>query len=104
MKGETAVIQERGNWKLRAFDRYAGIPLVVVLGMTHRKARRPPEHVRSIALLMTTAIGDAILNSAAVDGLRRRHPEARIKAFCSSGNLAIARMIAGIDEVVPVPV
>lgn len=97
-------IKERGNGKLRALDRYIGIPLILFLGLLRRKSRAVPEDPRVIGCLITTAIGDTILNMAAIQLLRKRYPKARLVGFCSDGNRSIAAMVSAFDEVVPIPV
>src|SRR5207237_8738594 len=65
----------RGNPRLRAADRYLGIPLVAAAGALKRP--RPwPEDVRRIGVLNATSIGDTVVLSPVVRDIAAAFPEA----------------------------
>ncbi len=97
-------MKERGNVNLRFLDRYVGIPLVMLLGMLSRKRRSVPESIRTICLFKEVSIGDTILLAGPLRDLRKAFPQARILLFAGPSNLAAARMLPCVDEVVLVPV
>lgn len=96
------IISERGNAPLHFLDRYAGIPALALLSLFRRK-RRCPREIKSIGLLKTVAIGDTVLLSGIVADLRAAFPDASIIFFCGESNLEVARMLGGVDRVIPVP-
>ncbi len=96
-----ALTRERGNTFLRRLDFYAGIPLAYATGML-RRVRLPkkfPAHFnpQSICILCFGAIGDLLLASGLVDGLRKRFPDARIDILSSKANEAALPLIRGVD-------
>ncbi len=96
----------RGNLRLKAADRYLGIPAVAAVGLWRalRGRRAVPSSWRSIGLLKGAAIGDVVLLSAVVADLRAARPDARIVLFSGPSNDAFARLVGGADEVVELPV
>lgn len=52
-----------------------------------------------ILVVNLTRMGDVIQTSPLVDGLRRRHPRARIGLLVLQGFAGIARLVPGVDEV-----
>lgn len=98
--------QDRGNPRLKFLDRYAGIPVIEALGLARRVTGRravPPDW-RTIGLVKTVGIGDIVLLSAVIRDLREARPDARIVLFVSANNLGFARLLDGVDAVIPVPV
>ena len=96
---------ERGNRALRFLDRYAGIPLIGLLGLL--KVGRPVADLcepRRIAFLQTAAIGDTVLSSAIVGSVKRAYPDAQLTFFTGSSNYEIACLIPRIDRIVKLPV
>jgi ADP-heptose:LPS heptosyltransferase len=97
------MVNLRGNPVLHFLDRYAGIPLVAVLGCL--KSKRPlPAKIESIGLLRAVAIGDTVLLSGVVTDLRRAFPRASLVFFAGPSNVEVARMLPGIDQIVELPV
>ncbi len=97
-------MRERGNRLLKLLDKYAGIPLVVVLGALRKKRRfydtsLQPQDPRFL-LLKTAAIGDTVLLSAIVREIKHRCPGALITLVASKSNFPMAAMLDGIDTVV----
>jgi len=95
---------ERGNKVLRLLDRWAGVPLVLLAGLVHRKRKTPPAVLRSVGVLCLGCIGDLVLLSGPIADVLAKHPDARLTLFCSKPNLEIAHMIPGVSKVVVLPV
>lgn len=97
--------KERGNSALRLLDKMAGIPLVYLFGLVKpgRPAIETPT-VKRIAFLMTAAIGDTILLSAAIKDVRRAYPAAQMTLFSGTSNREAAILCSGVDRVVELPV
>ncbi|MBF0319239.1 MAG: glycosyltransferase family 9 protein [Nitrospirae bacterium] len=60
-----------------------------------------PEHIRSILVISSTALGDTLMSTPAIKAVRTRYPEARITACI---NIRYAELFAGnphIDAIVP---
>lgn len=95
---------ERGNARLRALDRWAGVPLVAGLALLTRVRRRArPAQVRRVGLLKTAAIGDTVLMSAIVRDLTQSG-DVEVVVFTGAQNADAARLIEGIAQVVVLPV
>lgn len=95
---------ERGNKVLRLLDRWAGVPLVLLAGLVHRKRKTPPDALRRLGVLCLGCIGDLVLLSGPIADVLAKHPDARLTLFCSKANQEIAHMIPGVAEVVVLPV
>lgn len=94
---------ERGNRLHRWLDRYAGIPLAA-LGAGARMLERPrrtagPEAARRVGIICLGAIGDLLLLSGLLEGLRRQLPEAELELVVSSGNAVAAPLIPHANAV-----
>jgi len=97
--------RERGDRLTKRLDRLAGIPVVLALGLLHRRRQIPSGlSARRIGLLKTSAIGDTILLSGPAADLRQRFPEAEIILFAGSNNRDAARLIPSVDRVVELAV
>lgn len=97
--------EERGNSTLRFLDKYVGIPLVLLLGLFRRK--RPLFNAAALhnaAFLHTAAIGDTVLLSAVVKDFKAAFPAARLTLFTGASNYQTAKLIAGIDRLIQLPV
>ncbi|MDF9406796.1 glycosyltransferase family 9 protein [Pelotomaculum isophthalicicum JI] len=98
-------MRERGNKILKFFDKFIGIPLIFILGLTKKKKKFNFEVIKNknklkFILLKTAGIGDTILLSAVVCELKDSFPCSKITLVCSSNNCQCARYLPGIDEVV----
>jgi ADP-heptose:LPS heptosyltransferase len=102
---KTARHPERGNRTLKFFDRYAGIPLAMGLGLLRRKQPPLPGlDVRRAAFLQTAAIGDTVLSSAVVQDFKKAWPHAEVTFFTGSSNYETAGLIPGIDSIIKLPI
>jgi ADP-heptose:LPS heptosyltransferase len=96
---------ERGNTMLRMVDRFAGIPVVWLLGTLRRhRSASVPNDPREVAFLQTAAIGDTVLSSAIVQDWKHLYPNSAVTLFTGSSNYDIARLIPGVDKVTRLPV
>jgi ADP-heptose:LPS heptosyltransferase len=97
---------DRGNARLKFLDRYAGIPVIAMLGTPRRVtgARAIPTGWKAIGLVKTVGIGDLVLLSGVIHDIRTARPDARIVLFVSANNAGFARLLGDVDEVVVVPV
>lgn len=95
---------ERGNARLKFFDRYLG-PLLLLLLMPLRLLRtdRLPLKVRSVGILKSAAIGDTVLASAIIDDLKAMDPAMRIVLFVGGSNAAFGKRVGGVDRLVRLP-
>ncbi len=85
----------------RFFDRYFGIPIVILLALVTRKKRRLPlENIQNILFIKLAAIGDAILLIPTLRKLKSSFPGARITFMCSDINRAIIEKIPYVDEII----
>jgi heptosyltransferase-3 len=97
---------DRGNKRLKFLDRYAGIPLVNLLGVPRRirGGRTVPTGWRTIGLVKTVGIGDIVLLSGVIHDIRVTRPDARIVLFVSANNAGFAQLLDDVDSVVVLPV
>lgn len=85
----------------RLFDRYLGIPVVVLLALFSRKRRRLPiESINNILFIKLAAIGDAILLIPTLRKLKLSFPDAKITFMCSDINLPIIEKIPYVDAII----
>ena len=94
---------ERGNRLHRWLDRYAGIPLAALSAGARRLERpRSPAAVsgaRRVGVICLGAIGDLLLLSGLLAGIRRELPDAELELVLSSGNAGAAPLIPHADRV-----
>ncbi len=96
------MFKERGNRALHFLDRYAGIPLIALGRLRHK---RPfPSKIATIGLLRSVAIGDTVLISAIIADLRMAFPRTQLIFFAGPGNYEMACLLEGVDRVVKVPI
>lgn len=94
---------ERGNTKLKFFDKYLGpILLAGLLPLRLFRTTSPPHKINSAALLKTAAIGDTVLLSAAITDLRMANPDMKIVLFTGASNYEFSKLLSGV-EVVKLP-
>ncbi|RYZ89156.1 MAG: lipopolysaccharide heptosyltransferase family protein [Proteobacteria bacterium] len=95
---------ERGNARLKFFDRYLGpILLVLLLPLKLFRVGSSVSEMKSVGLLKTAAIGDTVLLSAIVSDLRAQNPKIKITLFTGASNFEFSKLLSGIDEVVKLP-
>ena len=90
-------MKERGNSFFRCLDRYCGIPLAGLTACVRRHRQIPPADVRRIGILCFGAIGDLLLLSGLINGLRQTYASARITLVVSRANTAAVPLVPGID-------
>ena len=89
----------RGNKLLKSIDRFAGIPLVSVIGLLPKRGIPARRDVRRIGFMKSAAIGDTLLLSGLFDDARRAFPDATFVAITGADNAAAARLLPDqIDE------
>ena len=93
---------ERGNRGLRALDTRLGPLLLRALSVLHRP-RPIPEAPRRIGVLCFGALGDLLLLSSVLEGMRAKLPEARFVLIGSGTNSALAPLL-DVEEFVSLPV
>src|SRR3974377_1948562 len=85
----------------RFFDRYFGIPIVVLIALFTRKKRRLPiKAIQNILFIKLAAIGDAILLIPTLRKLKLSFPDAKITFMCSDINRAIIKKIPYVDDII----
>ena len=92
---------ERGNSLLRQLDWYAGIPLAAATAVV-RFLERPRKDAlaepKRVGIICLGAIGDLLLLSGLIRGLRQQLPDARLELILTSGNANASTLIDGVDE------
>jgi len=85
----------------RFFDKYLGIPLLVIVSILFKKKKRLPiENIKKILIIKLAAIGDTILMIPMLRTLKKNFPEAEISFLCSPINKAVAGKIKYIDKII----
>ena len=85
----------------RFFDRYLGIPVVILLALFTRKKRRLPiENIKNILFIKLAAIGDAILLIPTLRKLKQSFPDAVLTFMCSDINEAVIEKIPYVDKII----
>jgi len=86
----------RGSRKNRILDYWVGIPLLNLLATFHRRRHGFPQDIRKLGVMCSPALGDTLLFSGALHGLRRHFGnQVEIVHFCMKSNLAAAEIIPG---------
>jgi len=68
----------------RFFDKYVGIPVIILLSiLTKRKKRLPIENIKKILIIKLAAIGDSILLIPTLRTLKKAFPNAEFTFICS---------------------
>ena len=67
-------MKERGNAKLKFFDKFIGIPLVFILGLLRKKNKETSINPQNMIIVMIAAIGDTILLSSIIKELKHLYP------------------------------
>ena len=86
---------ERGNKTLRFFDKYFGIPVVRMLGVTKKRKIVLNNHtIKRAGLLKTAGIGDTVLLSGIIQDLKDSIPDVSVTIFTGDNNYEMAKIIA----------
>lgn len=88
---------ERGNSGLRFLDRWLGIPLTVGGALFRRFDKKAKSSQSRIGIICLGAIGDLLLLSALVNGIKKYSPQNSVEIIASSSNSAIIPLIPGVD-------
>jgi lipopolysaccharide heptosyltransferase II len=84
---------------MRAIDRFLGIPLCWISGITLRRRRHEdPRHVRSVLVMKFFGMGSIVLATATLQALRKRYPQSRIVFLSFAENKELLRLIKEIDQ------
>jgi len=85
----------------RFFDRYLGIPILIIVSIfLKRKKRLPIENIRKILIIKLAAIGDSILMIPMLRTLRKSFPDSEITFVCSYINEDIIRKIPYMNKII----
>ena len=87
---------KKANRLYHLLDRWAGIPIVIILGIFCVK-RKFPSAIQEIAVINLASIGDSVLMSAVIADIKLQYPESRLVAFVGESNFELAKLIEGID-------
>lgn len=95
-------MSERGNILYKRIDRYAGIPLTWLTAIWRkcfkpRQGKNNAADAPKIGVICLGAIGDLVLLSSLIDGLRKKFPKARIEIITSRGNSPALELLQDID-------
>ncbi len=89
----------------RIFDKYFGIPIVILMALfLKRKRRLPIENVKKILFIKLAAIGDSILLIPTLRKLKQAFPNSEITFICTKINYAVAMKTPYIDNVIEIDV
>jgi lipopolysaccharide heptosyltransferase III len=92
----------RGNSRLRALDRTAGMAFLAAAGALKRRRSLPAE-IRRIGILKSTGIGDMTLLAGVARDVAAAYPDATVVLVAGRDNADVARLVGGV-EVVTVPI
>lgn len=85
----------------RLFDKFIGVPIVIILAiLTKRKKRLPIENIKKILIIKLAAIGDSILLIPSLRTLKNAFPEAEITFVCSQINYSVIKKIPYVSKIV----
>lgn len=90
---------ERGKSFLRTLDMFIGVPLCCILGIFRYRKRKITANPITIGVIIFGAIGDAILASSILLGLRHSYPKAKLILFLSSSNQGVSSLLPEFDEI-----
>ncbi|MBX7043455.1 MAG: glycosyltransferase family 9 protein [Ignavibacteria bacterium] len=89
----------------RIFDKYAGIPIVILMAIfLKRKRRLPIQNVKKILFIKLAAIGDSILLIPTLRTLKKAFPGSELTFICTKINYAVAKKTKYIDKVIEIDV
>jgi heptosyltransferase-3 len=88
----------RGDPRLRALDRTAGVALLAAAGALRRRRSRPAE-IRRIGILKSTGIGDMTLLAGVARDVAAAYPDATVVLAAGRDNADVARLVGGVEVV-----
>ena len=94
---------ERGRRFLRKLDRWVGVPLLLLLSLFHQK-RAKPQYFQSVGICVFAAIGDALLASSLIAGIKKALPDIKITIFATQANKVAFDLLEAYDNLVLVPI
>ena len=94
----TAAAAPRGKARLRAIDRYLGIPLVAVGGAVKRP-RPLPDRIRRIGIVNSTNIGDTVLLAPVAQDVAATFADAETIVFAGAATAPLVRLLDGIRAI-----
>lgn len=100
----------RGNWLFKALDRYAGIPLVWLLGWLRKALRHmrgggvDAPVVTQVLAIKLSALGDSILLIPALRKIKQAFPGVRLTVVCTRINEVVFKGSPYIDSVVVIDI
>ena len=92
---------KRGSVLNRLLDQYIGIPALGILSLLGRR-KTCPAVVTRIGVMSSPTLGDTLINSGPIRDIRREYPTARIIFIASQTNVAAARLLPDVDEIVKI--
>lgn len=98
-------MRERGNSILKALDYYLGVPLTAPAALFRHcsKLSCKPE-ARRIAILCQGAIGDLLLATALINGIRAINPSAHVEVLSSMANAPALELLPSLSAATSFPV
>ncbi|MEP7146026.1 MAG: glycosyltransferase family 9 protein [bacterium] len=85
----------------RVFDKYVGIPVIILLSiLTKRKRRLPIENIKKILFIKLAAIGDSILLIPTLRTIKKSFPNAEITFICSQINYSVIKKIPYVNKII----
>ncbi len=85
----------------RVFDKYVGIPVIILLSIIKNKKRRLPiENIKKILIIKLAAIGDSILLIPTLRTLKKTFPNSEITFICSQINYSVIKKIPYVDKII----
>ncbi len=85
----------------RFFDRYLGIPILLILSILFkRKKRLPVENIKNIIIIKFAAVGDVLLMVPMLRALKKSFPDAKTTFLCSDINYSMVKRMDYVDEII----
>lgn len=85
----------------RVFDKYVGIPIIILLSLISKKKKRLPiENIKRILVIKLAAIGDSILLIPTLRTLKKTFPDAEITFVCSQINYSVIKKIPYVSKII----
>jgi ADP-heptose:LPS heptosyltransferase len=85
----------------RVFDKYIGIPVIILLAIFTKKKRRIPiENIKKILIIKLAAIGDSILLIPTLRTIKKNFPNAELTFICSQINYSVIKKIPYVNKII----